>query len=65
MIDVVSLNDQSSPETVAEWDSVASMALVAAIEDAFEVSFSTREIVAMRTIGLARKVLRAKGVADV
>jgi acyl carrier protein len=65
MVDVNSLNDRSGPETVVEWDSVAAMSLVAAIEDSFDVSLSTGEIVAMRSIGLARKVLRRKGVVDV
>ena len=63
-IDACSLNDGSSPDTVAEWDSVAVMNLVAAIEDTFDVTLSTREIIAMRSIGLARKALRAKGVTD-
>lgn len=62
MVDVHSLNDESGPENVREWDSVAAMSLVAAVEDTFGVTLSTREIVAMRTIGIARKVLAAKGV---
>jgi acyl carrier protein len=60
-----SLNDESSPDNTSNWDSVAAMSLVAAIEDAFGVEFSTKEIVSMRTIGLVRTVLRRKGVADV
>jgi acyl carrier protein len=54
MVDPDTLSDDSSPKTVAEWDSVAAMSLVTAIEDAFNVTLSTREIVAMRTIGLAQ-----------
>ena len=56
------LNDDSSPDTVSQWDSLAAMALVASIEEQFSVTLSTREIMSMRTIGIARNVLRKKGV---
>ena len=57
------LNDDSSPDTVEQWDSLASMRLVAAIEETFNVRLSTGEIMKMRTIGIARSVLRGKGVS--
>ena len=60
-----SLGEDSSPETVAEWDSLAAMTLVTLIEDTFAVSLSTRDIMKMRSIGLARSVLKAKGVAGI
>ena len=63
-VDPETLNDDSSPETVSQWDSVAVMELVAAIEERFGVELSTREIMAMRTIGLVRSVLRRKGIED-
>jgi acyl carrier protein len=59
------LDEDSSPETLEEWDSLAAMTLVTLIEDTFAVSLSTRDIMKMRTIGLARSVLRAKGVAGI
>jgi acyl carrier protein len=59
------LNDESSPDNTPQWDSLTSMILVAAVEEAFNVQLSTKEIVAMQTIGLVRTVLRRKGVANV
>jgi acyl carrier protein len=59
------LDDDSSPDNLVEWDSLAAMTLVALIEDTFAVSLSTRDIMKMRTIGLARSVLQAKGVAGI
>jgi len=41
------------------------MNLVVALEEAFAVKLSTREIVSMRSVALVRKVLRAKGISDV
>lgn len=59
------LDEDSSPETLEQWDSFAAMNLVMLIEDTFDVSLSTRDIMKMRTIGLARTVLKAKGVAGI
>jgi len=56
------LNDDSSAENTSQWDSLATMHLVAAIESRFEITLSTREIMKMSSIGLARKVLKEKNV---
>jgi acyl carrier protein len=59
------VSDSTSPETTSEWDSLAAMNLVAALEETFGVELSTTEIMRMRSVGIAREVLRAKGVAGV
>ena len=61
-IDPAGLNDNSSPANVKQWDSLAAMDLVAAIEEKFNVRLSTKEIMKMSTIGLARKTLQSKNV---
>jgi acyl carrier protein len=61
-VDPAELNDDSSPETVKRWDSLAAMALVTAIEERFEVQLSTKQIMRMNTIGRARKALQAMKV---
>jgi acyl carrier protein len=62
-IDPAELNDNSSPDNVKKWDSLAAMKLVVAIEENFKIKLSTREIMQMSTIGLARKTLQSKKVA--
>ena len=61
-IDAEKLNDDSSPDNVKEWDSLAAMKLVAAIEEKFNVKLSTKDIIKMSTIGRARKALQSKQV---
>jgi acyl carrier protein len=56
------LDEESSPDNLSEWDSVAAMNLVSLIEDTFAVELNTKEIMKMRTIGIAREVLTSKGV---
>ena len=61
-VDASTLSDDTSPDNTPEWDSLAAMTLVSLIEDEFETELTTREIMKMQTIGLARSVLRGKGV---
>lgn len=64
-VPVDSISDETSPKNTPQWDSLQAMNLVVALQAAFKVKLSTREILSMRTVGLVRKVLRAKGIADV
>ena len=61
-VDAAELNDDSSPDNVRQWDSLAAMKLVVAIEEKFNVKLLTKEIVKMSTIGRARKTLQSKKV---
>ena len=62
-IDPAELKEDSSPDNVKQWDSLAAMDLVAAIEEKFTVQLSTKEIMKMSTIGRARRTLQGKSVA--
>lgn len=63
-IPVESITDETSPDNTPQWDSLQSMNLVMAMESAFGVRLSTKEIVSMKTVGIARNVLRAKGIEN-
>lgn len=56
------LDLSSSPDTIEQWDSLAAMRLVAAIEEEFSVQLSTSDILKMTTIENAGNTLREKGV---
>jgi acyl carrier protein len=59
-----SITDATSPDNTPQWDSMAAMNLVVAIEDEFDIRLSTAEIVSMRNVAIVKKVLTSKGVAD-
>jgi len=59
------INDGSSPDNTPRWDSASAIDLALAIEDEFNVKLTTKEITAMRTVGLVKRILSAKGIADV
>ena len=58
------LSDDTSPENTEQWDSLAAMSMVTLIEDGFETRLKTKDIMRMRSIGLAREVLAEKGITE-
>ena len=59
------INDNSSPDNTPRWDSTSAIDLTLAIEDEFNVKLTTKEITAMRSVALVKKILTNKGVVDV
>ena len=56
------INDDTSPDNVATWDSVTHLNLVLALEEAFSVSFTPEETLEMTSAKLIRMLLEEKGV---
>lgn len=49
--DHLTLNDNTSPEDIEEWDSLAQVNLLVQIERAFHIKFSIDEVTALRSVG--------------
>lgn len=60
-VDVSSLSNESSRETLSEWDSVAHLNVISAIEETFDVMFSSAEMRELSSIGRLRAALASKG----
>lgn len=56
------ITDALTYNSVAQWDSVAHMALVAAIEDAFDVLIETEDVIDLSSFGKAQTILAKYGV---
>lgn len=56
------ITDALTYNSVAQWDSVAHMALVAAIEDAFDVLIETEDVIELSSFGKAQTILAKYGV---
>ena len=61
-VDVASLNDSSSPDTVPGWDSHAVIDLVAELEATFQVEFDVLEIADFHNVSIIKSVLMEKGI---
>ncbi len=57
------VRDELTYNTIPEWDSVGHMALVAAIEQTFDVMLDTDEIINMSSVAEAKKILVGHGIA--
>jgi acyl carrier protein len=56
------VTDDVGPATSGQWTSLKHIQLVAAVEDAYDVRLTPREIRSIRTVGQLRGILASKGV---
>lgn len=56
------LNDDVTRTSIPQWDSLAHINLITAVEEAFGVSFSIDEIQQISTLGELKQLLKQKGV---
>jgi acyl carrier protein len=59
---IATLNAESAPGVTAGWDSVANLGFIAAVEDEFNITISTNEVLAIKSLGDMAKLVTAKGV---
>ena len=62
-IDSARITDDLRYATIPEWDSVAHMALVAAIEAAFDIMLDTDDVIDMSSFTKAQEILAKYAVA--
>ena len=61
-VDAKSLDESSSPDTIANWDSLAVINIVIELEQIFKVQFDIMEIADFQNIGIIKSILEEKGV---
>lgn len=61
-IDIGLVVDDLRYNTISQWDSVAHMALVAALEEAFGIMFDTQDVLDMNSFAKAKSILQKYGV---
>jgi acyl carrier protein len=62
-IEAALVTDGLQYNSIREWDSVAHMTLVAALEEAFEIMLDTDDIIDMSSVAKAREILGKYDVA--
>jgi acyl carrier protein len=62
-VDPAAITDDSGRATTDAWDSVAHLNVITAVEETYDVLFSTAEMREHTTVGAIRAFLAAKGVA--
>ncbi|CAM3644899.1 acyl carrier protein [Marinicrinis lubricantis] len=56
--------DELEYNSIPEWDSVAHMALVAAIDDAFDIMVDTEDVIDFSSYKKVKEILRSKYGVD-
>lgn len=56
------VDDESSPDTLANWDSLSHIDLVVSLESEFDVSLSAEDTMEMLSVRLIRLILDEHGV---
>ena len=62
-IDAAQVADELRYNTIPQWDSIAHMSVVAALEEAFGVMIDMDDVIDMSSVGKAREILRKHGAA--
>ena len=62
LVDKANINDKMSRKDTEEWDSMAHLMLVSAIESAFGIVMSDDDVMEIDTVGDIKKILRKLGV---
>lgn len=56
------VTDSLAYNSIKQWDSVAHMSLVAALETEFDIMLDTDDILAMSSVTIARQIMQKYGV---
>jgi len=60
MVDIEKVDDNASPETIEEWDSLKQMNIIIALEEEFNILLSDDEVVEMLNIKLIHNIIKDK-----
>ena len=61
-IEIEQINDSLSYNSIPEWDSVAHMALVAEIDDQFDIMLDTDDVLDLSSFAKAKEILAKYGI---
>jgi len=62
-LDVSEVTDQSSKETLVQWDSMGNLSLIASLEEEFNVSIAIADAMEMTSVKHIKRILKDYGVA--
>jgi len=62
-LDASDVTDESSKETIAEWDSMGHLSLITGLEEEFKVSFAIADAMEMTSVRHIKRILKDYGVA--
>lgn len=62
-VDTQIVQDDLAYNTIPQWDSTAHMALIAELEDVFDIMLDTDDIIDMSSVAKAKEIIKKYGVS--
>jgi acyl carrier protein len=62
-IDLATVNDDLKYQSIPQWDSISHMVLISTVEEKFNVSIETDDVIDMSSVGKAIEILKKYNVA--
>ena len=62
-INADAVKDSLTYQSIPEWDSISHMVLISRIEEAFDVSIDTDDVIDMSSVGKAKEILKKYNIA--
>jgi len=62
-VDIQIVQDDLAYNTIPQWDSTAHMALIAELEDIFDIMLDTDDIIDMSSVAKAKEIIQKYGVS--
>jgi acyl carrier protein len=57
-IDASIINDELKYRSIPQWDSISHMVLISTLEEKFNVSISTDDVIDLSSVGKAKEILK-------
>jgi acyl carrier protein len=61
-VEETQITDSLKYQSIVEWDSISHMVLITELEDAFDVSIDTDDVIDMSSVAKAKEILAKLGV---
>ena len=61
-IDLGSVNDELAYQGIKQWDSISHMMLISIIEEDFDISLDTDDVIELSSVGKAIEILKKYGI---
>jgi acyl carrier protein len=58
LVDITSINDYSSPDSISKWDSIGHLNLTSALEEEFDIQISEEQMIQMLNFKLVIEIVK-------
>lgn len=61
-VDISGINDDLKYQSIPQWDSISHMVLISTIDEAFNISLATDDVIGLNSVGKAKEILKKHNI---